>query len=61
MSEQKTIAKMTGYKATDKNMCCNGYRFEIGKWSEPVAAAQPRPHLTAHGAMPYAELAARTR
>jgi len=34
---QKTIARMTGYKATDKNMRCNGYRFELGKWSEPVA------------------------
>jgi hypothetical protein len=22
----------TGYKATDKNMCCNGYQFKLGKW-----------------------------
>jgi hypothetical protein len=29
--EQKLIAKMTGYKATDKNMCCKGFQFEIGK------------------------------
>jgi hypothetical protein len=28
------IEKMTGYKATDANMQCRGYQFEIGKWFE---------------------------
>lgn len=23
-----------GYKATDENMCCRGFQFEIGKWYE---------------------------
>jgi len=31
---QKTIAKMTGYKATDKDMRCRGHQFELGKWYE---------------------------
>ena len=30
----KQIAKMTGYKATDKDMKCRGYQYEIGKWYE---------------------------
>ena len=30
----KLIEKMKGYKATDKNMCCRGFQFEIGKWYE---------------------------
>jgi len=30
----KLIEKMKGYKATDKDMCCRGFRFEIGKWYE---------------------------
>ena len=34
---QKTIARMTGYKATNTDMHCNGYRFRLGEWSEPVA------------------------
>ena len=25
---------ITGYKATDKNMCCRGFKFELGKWYE---------------------------
>lgn len=38
-------------------------RRGYGEWAEVarMAQAQPRPHLTAHGAMPYAELAAETR
>jgi hypothetical protein len=28
------IEKMTGYKATDANMQCRGYQFEIGRWFE---------------------------
>jgi hypothetical protein len=28
------IEKMTGYKATDANMQCRGYQFELGKWFE---------------------------
>jgi hypothetical protein len=23
---------ITGYKATDENMCCRGFQYEIGKW-----------------------------
>ena len=33
---QKTIKRMTGYKATDADMRCKGYRFRLGEWSEPV-------------------------
>ena len=29
--KQKIIPSMRGYKATDKNMQCRGYQFEIGK------------------------------
>ena len=25
---------LKGYKATDDNMCCRGFKFEIGKWYE---------------------------
>ena len=25
---------MTGYKATNVNMQCKGYQFELGKWHE---------------------------
>ena len=25
---------ITGYKATDENMCCRGFQFELGKWYE---------------------------
>ena len=25
---------MKGYKATDANMCCRGFQFELGKWHE---------------------------
>ena len=25
---------MTGYKATDKDMRCRGFQFELGKWFE---------------------------
>ena len=25
---------ITGYKATDKDMCCRGFKFEFGKWYE---------------------------
>ncbi len=25
---------MTGFKATDKNMCCKGFQYELGKWYE---------------------------
>ncbi len=25
---------VTGYKATDKDMCCRGFQFELGKWHE---------------------------
>jgi len=25
---------ITGYKATDKNMCCRGFQYELGKWYE---------------------------
>lgn len=25
---------MKGYKATDENMQCRGYQFELGKWHE---------------------------
>ena len=25
---------ITGYKATDANMCCRGFQFELGKWYE---------------------------
>ena len=32
--EQKTIARMTGYKATDADMKCRDFEFEIGKWYE---------------------------
>jgi hypothetical protein len=28
------IAKMTGYKATDENMKCQGYQFKLGEWHE---------------------------
>ncbi len=35
MSEdQKFIPAMTGYKATDSNMKCRGFQFEMGKWYE---------------------------
>jgi hypothetical protein len=32
--EMKHIDKMTGYKATDKDMTCQGFQFELGKWYE---------------------------
>jgi hypothetical protein len=25
---------ITGYKATDENMCCRGFQYELGKWYE---------------------------
>ena len=28
------IEKMTGYKATDKDMRCQGYQFKLGEWHE---------------------------
>ena len=28
----KRIEQMTGYKATDKDMKCQGFQFELGKW-----------------------------
>jgi hypothetical protein len=31
---KKYIEKMTGYKATNADLTCNGYQFEIGKWHE---------------------------
>ena len=42
MSDKKYIAKMIGYKATNKNMVCSGgnngvsyhHQFEVGKWCE---------------------------
>ena len=30
----KLIKHMTGYKATDENMKCHGFRFVLGKWAE---------------------------
>ena len=30
----KYIEKMTGYKATDAEMKCRGFQFELGKWFE---------------------------
>jgi len=32
--EQKTIAKMTGYKATNADLTCQGYQFKVGEWHE---------------------------
>ena len=32
LTPKGTILK--GYKATDDNMCCRGFKFEIGKWYE---------------------------
>ena len=31
---QKFIDKMTGYKATNADLTCQGFQFEIGKWHE---------------------------
>ncbi len=31
---QELIEKMTGYKATDKDMKCRGHKFELGVWYE---------------------------
>jgi hypothetical protein len=30
----KLIKSMTGYKATDKDMCCRGFQFKLGEWYE---------------------------
>ena len=30
----KYIEKMTGYKATNADMACKGFQFELGKWYE---------------------------
>ena len=30
----KLIEKMKGYKATDKEMKCRGFQFELDKWHE---------------------------
>ena len=32
--DTKMIEKMTGYKATDKDMRCQGYQFKLGEWHE---------------------------
>ena len=32
--KQELIQSMTGYKATDKDMVCNGYKFTLGQWHE---------------------------
>jgi len=32
MSTAKTIEFMTGYKATDRDMKCRGYKFKLGVW-----------------------------
>lgn len=31
---QKYIEKMSGYKATNGDLTCQGFQFEIGKWHE---------------------------
>ena len=31
---QQTIKTMSGFKATNKDMICNGFQFELGKWFE---------------------------
>jgi hypothetical protein len=31
---KKYIKKMTGYKATNADLTCNGYQFKLGKWHE---------------------------
>lgn len=34
MNMQKLIRSMTGYKGTDKDMRCQGFQFELGRWYE---------------------------
>jgi len=34
--KQTYIEKMTGYKATDKNMCCRDQQFTLGEWSPEI-------------------------
>ena len=31
---QQFIKSLTGFKATDKDMKCRGFQFELGKWYE---------------------------
>jgi len=56
---QKLIKKMTGYKATDKNMRCRGFQFELGKTyeldkEEPLVLCEYGFHFCEHPSGPWA-------
>ena len=36
MPNQELVPFMTGYKATDANMCCRGVQLKLGEWSDEV-------------------------
>lgn len=52
----KTIARMTGYKATDANMQCRGHQFTLGVWCEvegPIELCSHGFHFCDHPSGPW--------